>query len=208
MSEPLTGFSSWQWRAMCAPLLVVMALLCSSCAPAKPQFKSVDITGINYARQLSLTDDSGKPRQLSDYRGKVVIVFFGYTSCPDVCPITLAELASVMKKLGADAKDVQVLFVTFDPERDSPAVMKRYLANFNPNFVGLTGSDAEIKNTAKDFKVFYEKVDGPTADSYTIDHQAVSYVFDRSGAPRLYVVDSTKEDDWVHDLKILLDSKA
>lgn len=195
-------------RLLWAPLLIAALLLCSSCAPAKPQFKSVDITGIDYAQQLRLTDDSGKPRQLSDYRGKVVIVFFGYTSCPDVCPITLAELASVMKKLGREANDVQVLFVTFDPERDSAAVMKRYLANFNPSFVGLTGSDAEIQKTAKDFKVFYQKVDGPTADSYTIDHQAVSYVFDRSGAPRLYVVDSTKEDDWVHDLNILLDSKS
>ena len=195
------------WRWLLAPLCIAVLLLCSSCAPAKPQFKTVDITGIDYAHQLSLTSDDGKPVQLSDYRGKVVIVFFGYTSCPDVCPITLAELASVMKKLGTDANQVQVLFVTFDPERDSAAVLKRYLANFNSGFVGLTGSDAQIKSTAKDFKVFYEKVDGPTADSYTIDHQAVSYVFDRSGAPRLYVVDSTKEDDWVHDLKILLDSK-
>ncbi len=187
---------------------LLLALLLSGCAPAKPQFKSVDITGIDYARQLHLTDDNGQPRQLSDYRGKVVIVFFGYTSCPDVCPITLSELAGVMKKLGPKARDVQVLFVTFDPERDSPAVMKRYLANFDPSFVGLTGSEAQISATAKDFKVFYQKVDGPTADSYTIDHQAVSYVFDRSGAPRLYVVDSAKEGDWLHDLNILLDSKT
>jgi protein SCO1/2 len=195
-------------RLLGVALLIGMLLSASSCTPAKPQFKSVDITGIDYAHQLSLTDDSGKPRQLSDYRGKVVIVFWGYTSCPDVCPITLAELASVMKKLGPQANQVQVLFVTFDPERDSPAVMKRYLANFNPSFVGLTGNDAQIQSAAKDFKVFYQKVDGPTADSYTIDHQAVSYVFDKSGAPRLYVVDSTKQDDWVHDLKILLDSKS
>jgi protein SCO1/2 len=195
-------------RWLGALLVCALVMACSSCTPAKPQFKSIDITGIDYAHQFSLIDDNGKPRQLSDYRGKVVVVFFGYTSCPDVCPITLSELAGVMKKLGTEAQDVQVLFVTFDPERDTAAVMKRYLANFDPSFVGLTGSAAQISSTAKDFKVFYQKVEGPTADSYTIDHQAVSYVFDRSGAPRLYVVDSAKEGDWVHDLKILLDSKA
>ncbi len=197
----LLGWAGLPWASAALALL-------AGCAPARPQFKTVDITGINYAQQFALTDENGQPRQLSDFRGKVAVVFFGYTSCPDVCPITLAELANVMKKLGPNASRVQVLFVTFDPERDTGPVLKRYLDNFDPTFLGLRGSDDQIKATAKDFKVFYEKVDGPTADSYTIDHQAVSYVFDTSGKPRLYVVDSTTTDDWVHDLNILLDQKT
>ena len=183
-------------------MLVVAAL--AACSPAKPQFKTVDITGIGYAHQFLLADEDGNPRQLSDYRGKLVIVFFGYTSCPDVCPLTLAQLAAVMKKLGPEAEQVQVLLVTFDPERDTGPVMKRYLDNFDPKFMGLHGTPAATAATAKEFKVFYQKVDGPTADSYTIDHQAVSYVFDKQGSPRLFVTDSTSSDDWVHDLKILL----
>jgi protein SCO1/2 len=194
-----------RWRGLVTAIFVSALLGLSGCTPPKPQFKTVDITGIGYAHQLALSDENGTPRQLSDYRGKVVIVFFGYTSCPDVCPITLAELAAVMKKLGPDADHVQVLFVTFDPARDSGPVMKRYLDNFDPRFVGLHGTDQQTAAAAKEFKVFYQKVDGPTADSYTIDHQAVSYVFDQQGNPRLFVTDSTSSDDWVHDLKILLD---
>jgi protein SCO1/2 len=201
--RPVKRWARGLFTAVC-----VVALSMSGCAPQKPQFKTVDITGISYAHHFALEDENGSAKQLSDYRGKVVIVFFGYTSCPDVCPITLAELATVMKKLGSDADKVQVLFVTFDPERDTGPVMKRYLDNFDPHFVGLHGSEAATAATAKEFKVFYQKVDGPTADSYTIDHQAVSYVFDQAGNPRLFVTDSTPSDDWVHDLKILLDQRG
>ena len=176
----------------------------SACTPAKPQFESVDITGADYARDFHLKDAVDHPRQLADYRGKVVVLFFGYTRCPDVCPTTMADLKAVMQALGADADRVQVLFVTLDPARDTPALLTQYVPSFDPRFVGLYGDEATTARTAKDFKVFYQRVDGATPSSYTYDHTAGSYVFDASGRIRLFVRQGESAAAVANDLKRLL----
>jgi protein SCO1/2 len=158
-----------------------------SAAPAKASFQGVDITGGNYGRTLDLLDPDGKPRSLAEFKGKVVVVFFGYTQCPDVCPSTMAELAQVKKALGAAGEKVQGVFVTVDPERDTPEVLKAYMASFDPAFVALRGTPEQTAAAAKEFKVFYAKVPGKTAGSYTMDHTAGSYVFDPAGRVRLFV---------------------
>jgi len=174
----------------------------------KPAFKGVDITGAEYARELNLTDVDGKPRTLADFKGKVTVVFFGYTQCPDVCPTTMVELAQVKKALGADGARVQPVFVTVDPERDTAPLLKAYVANFGPDFVALRGTPDETKVAAKNFKVFYNKVPGKTADSYTVDHTAGSYVFDAQGRIRLFTRYGSGADALTNDLKILLAEKA
>jgi protein SCO1/2 len=179
------------------------ALLLSAC-DGTPKFNNVDITGANYARELALTDHTGVRRTLADYRGKVVVVFFGYAQCPDVCPTTLADMAQVKRKLGADGERLQVLFVTVDPERDTPQVLAQYVPAFDPSFVGLHGTAEEIAKAAKEFKVFYQKVPGKSATSYTIDHTAGSYVFDKEGRIRLFVKHGQDPDSIAADLKRLL----
>jgi protein SCO1/2 len=173
-------------------------------AAGKPAFKAVDITGAEYARQLSLTDPDGRLRTLADYRGKVVLVFFGYTQCPDVCPTTMQELAEVKRSLGPDGARVQGLFVTVDPERDTAPLLKEYTANFGADITGLRGSADEIKAAAKEFKVFYSKVPGKTDTSYTIDHTAGSYVFDAQGKVRLFTRYGSGAKALADDLKLLL----
>ena len=155
--------------------------------PDAPTFHSTDITGAEVARHLELPDADGRARTLADWRGKVVVVFFGYTHCPDFCPTTMAELAQVKAALGAAAERLQVVFVTIDPERDTPAILKAYVANFGPDFVGLRGSAEQTAAAAKEFKVFYAKAPGKTAGSYSMDHSAASFVFDPEGRVRLYV---------------------
>ncbi len=145
------------------------------------------MTGADYAKGFALVDHNGKARTLEDFRGKVVVVFFGFTRCPDICPTTLVELKGVMQKLGADADKVQVLFITLDPERDTQKVLAQYVPAFDSRFLGLYGDGPTTLKTAKDFKVFYEKRSGSTPDSYTIDHTAASYTFDQQGRLRLYV---------------------
>ncbi|MFN3564687.1 MAG: SCO family protein [Burkholderiaceae bacterium] len=179
------------------------AMLLAACDSA-PKFNGVDITGAGYARELALTDHTGARRTLADYRGKVVVVFFGFTQCPDVCPTTLSDMAQVKRKLGADGERLQVLFVTVDPERDTPAVLAQYVPGFDPGFVGLYGTPEEIARAAKEFKVFYQKVPGKTATSYTIDHTAGSYVFDKEGRVRLFFRHGQGVDSIVADLKRLL----
>ncbi|MDQ2928403.1 MAG: SCO family protein [Pseudomonadota bacterium] len=152
-----------------------------------PTFHSTDITGASFARHLELPDVDGRMRSLADWKGKVVIVFFGYTQCPDFCPTTLAELAQIKKSMGASGDRVQVLFVTVDPERDTPKILKAYLANFGPDFIGLRGSLEQTAAVAQEFKVFYAKVPGKTPGSYSMDHSAASFVFDTRGEARLYV---------------------
>ena len=171
---------------------------------AKPSFKSIDITGAEYARSLSLTDADGQPRTLADFKGKVVVVFFGYTQCPDVCPTTMAELAEVKRSLGADGARVQGIFVTVDPERDTAALLKAYVANFGPDLVGLRGSPEATLAAAKAFKVFYAKVPGKTDTSYTVDHTAGSYVFDALGRVRLFTRYGSGGQALADDLKLLL----
>ena len=172
---------------------------------AKPSFKAVDITGAEYARELALTDADGKPRTLADFKGKVTLVFFGYTQCPDVCPTTLAELAAVKRELGADGDKLQGVFVSVDPQRDTPEVLKAYVANFDPGFVALSGTPDQIQAAAKNFKVFYAVVPGRTEGSYTVDHTAGTYVFDAQGRVRLFVRYGGGAEALRHDLKLLLD---
>ncbi|MDQ2778089.1 MAG: SCO family protein [Pseudomonadota bacterium] len=191
-----------------ASLAFATTVALSGCGKPTPteSFKAIDITGAEYARDLSLPDVDGKIRTLADWKGKVVVVFFGYTQCPDVCPTTLLELAQARKALGADGDRVQVVFVTVDPERDTPAILKAYVANFGADFVALRGTPAETAATAKAFKVFYAKVPGESPGSYSMDHTAGSYVFDTQGRIRLFTRYGTGAgvDDLVHDLKILL----
>ncbi len=172
-------------RSLFAALFVVLSL--AACDGGGPKFKNIDITGADYAKGFALTDSAGKMRTLADFRGKVVIVFFGFTHCPDVCPTTLVELKQVMQKLGPDADRVQVLFITLDPERDTAKVLAQYVPAFDPRFLGLYGDAATTLRTAKDFKVFYEKRPGSAADTYSIDHSAASFAFDPAGRLRLYV---------------------
>ena len=169
-----------------------------------PQFKAIDITGAEYARTLDLNDSEGVQRHLADFKGKVTVVFFGYTQCPDVCPTTMLELAEVKKALGKDGERVQGVFITIDPERDTAAVLKAYVGNFNPDFVALRGTLEETQATAKQFKVFYAKVPGKTPESYTMDHTAGSYVFDTKGQVRLFTRYGTGAEALKHDLQLLL----
>jgi protein SCO1/2 len=188
-------------------LLALLFLLATlvACSEKRASFVNTDITGLDYAKGFSLKDHDGKPVTLESYKGKVVVLFFGFTQCPDVCPTTMAEMAAVMQELGPQAKDVQVLFVTLDPERDTPALLKQYVPAFHPSFVGLYGTPAEIAQTAKEFKVWYKKVPGKDPANYSIDHTAGSYVFDKQGKVRLFLRHAQGTKPVVHDLKQLLD---
>ena len=169
-----------------------------------PSFRGVDITGAEYARRLDLVDQNGQARTLADFKGKVTVVFFGYTQCPDVCPTTMAELAQVKKALGKDGDRLQGVFVTVDPERDTPAVLKSYMAGFDPSFVALRGTIEQTTAVAKEFKVFFAEVPGRAEGAYTIDHTAGSYVFDAQGRVRLFVRYGTGVEPLTADLKTLL----
>lgn len=193
-------------RIFVASCVAVLSLVLSGCGDQKAQFQNIDITGANYARDFTLRDTSGAVRHLADYKGKVVVLFFGYTQCPDVCPTTLTDLARAMKELGPDASRVQVLFVTVDPARDTPAVLKAYVPNFDPSFQGLYGNAAETTAVTQEFKVFYQKVDGPTPQSYSIDHSVDTYVFDPEGRVRLFIKAQATPESVAHDIKLLLTS--
>jgi protein SCO1/2 len=187
-------------------LLVPAAALLASCTESKPQFKAVDITGADYAKDFQLADHNGQPRSLKDFAGKVVVLFFGYTQCPDVCPTTMAELAEVKKQLGKDGDRLQVLFVTVDPERDTSQVLKGYMANFDPTFLALRGTPEQLAAMAKDYKVYYKKTEGKTPSSYTMDHSAASYVYDPQGRLRLYTRYGSGAQALVSDIELLLKS--
>jgi protein SCO1 len=180
------------------------AALLSACRRGAESFRSTDLTGASYGKSLELVDHTGRPRTLEDFRGKVVVVFFGFTQCPDICPTTMLTMANVRKRLGAKGADVQVLFVTLDPERDSPEVLAQYVPAFDPTFIGLRGDAEATARAAREFKVFYERVAGRQGGAYTIDHTAASYVIDRQGQLRLYVRHSQGEDDVEADLRRLL----
>jgi len=184
-------------------LLSGLAVL-AACSAEKPAFKAIDITGATYARELALTDASGKPRTLADFKGQVVVVFFGYTQCPDVCPTTLAEIAEVKQKLGADGAKVQPVLVTVDPERDTPEVLAAYVKNFGPDFVALRGTLEQTQAAARQFKVFFAKVPGKTEGAYTMDHTAGSFVFDPQGRVRLFVRQGGGAEAMAGDIKLLL----
>lgn len=157
-----------------------------ACSPDQPSFKGVDITGADYAKGFNLTDHNGQSRSLADFAGKVVVVFFGYTQCPDVCPTSMQELAQVKRLLGADGDKLQGVFITLDPDRDTAELLKAYMVNFDPSFLALRPTPEQLAAIAKDFKIYFKKVDGKTATSYTLDHSAGSYTFDTQGRVRLY----------------------
>ena len=184
--------------------LILFAAALAACSPEGPKFKSTDITGSAFGRELALTGHDGKPRTLADFRGKAVVLFFGYTHCPDICPTTLVDMAEAMKKLGKDAARVQVLFVTVDPERDTPEVLAKYVPAFDPTFLGLSGDAAATQRAAQEFKIFYEKRPGSTPSSYTIDHSGQSYVIDPQGRLRLFVRHERIALDLADDLRVLL----
>jgi len=178
----------------------------AGCTQAKPSFNAVDITGADYARDFSLTDAEGKIRTLADFKGKAVVLFFGYAQCPDVCPTTMSEMAQVKQQLGADGDKLQVVFVTVDPARDTPEVMKAYMGAFDPSFVALIPTPDQLAAVAKDFKVYFKKVDGKTPTSYSMDHSAASFVYDPQGRLRLYARYGAGVAPMVADLKTLLKS--
>jgi protein SCO1/2 len=184
-------------------LAVILAALLLGCDRG-PSFRSTDITGADFGKDLQLVDHNGQPRSLGDFRGKVIVVFFGFTHCPDVCPTTLAELARALEKLGADGDRVQVLMVTVDPERDTPQVLKQYVTALDPRFLGLTGDADAIARTAREFKVFYQKSPGATPEAYSVDHSSGSYVFDPQGRLRLLVSYGQGADVFAHDIAQLL----
>ena len=174
------------------------------CAPEKPQFKSIDLTGADYAQGFSLPDQNGQLRTLKDFADKVVVVFFGFTQCPDVCPTSLAELAQVKQMLGADGNKLQAVFITVDPERDTPELLKAYMANFDPSFLALRPTPDQLPQVAKDFKLYYKKVAGKSKGSYSMDHSAGSYVFDGDGRIRLYSRYGAGADVLASDIRLLL----
>lgn len=194
-----------RWReARRALLWVCVASLLAACS-AKPAFDNLDLTGNTaFGQNFALPDTDGHPRTLADFKGRVVVLVFGYTHCPDVCPATLADLTQAMQQLGDASQQIQVLFVTLDPERDSPSLLAQYVRAFNPHFMGLVPSDAQLKQVTQDFRIYYAKAKGATPADYTVDHTAASYVFDQQGSLRLYVKDAQGAQPWVHDLKLLL----
>jgi protein SCO1/2 len=184
--------------------LTVAAASMTACSEPKPTFSAIDITGADYARDFALTDHNGQPRSLKDFAGKVVVMFFGYTQCPDVCPTSMAELAEVKKLLGKDGERLQGLFVSVDPQRDTPEVLKAYMANFDPTFLALYTTPEKLEALAKDYKVYYKKVDGKTPTSYTMDHSAGSYVYDTQGKLRLFTRYGSGAPALAADIKLLL----
>ncbi|MCA1324164.1 SCO family protein [Herbaspirillum sp. alder98] len=195
-------------RILSTLLLAACATLLVACGPSKPEvkFNNTDVTGLDYAKDFALTDHNGTPRTLADFKGKVVVMFFGYTQCPDVCPTTMVEMSNVMKELGADADRVQVLFVTVDPDRDTQQILSQYVPAFDKRFLGLRGDAAATEKVGREFKVFYQKVPGKEPGSYTMDHTAGSYVFDPQGHIRLFVKHGQGPQTLTHDIKLLLSS--
>ena len=171
-------------RRLLLSSIAVLAL--TACSPDKPKFNGIDVTGADYAKGFTLTDHNGQSRSLSDFKGKVVVLFFGYTQCPDVCPTSMNELAEVKRLLGADADKLQGVFVTVDPARDTTELLKAYMANFDPTFLAFVPTADELPDVAKQFKIYYKKQVGQTPTSYTMDHSAGSYVYDTQGNLRLY----------------------
>lgn len=193
-------------RRMLASAIAAGLLIAGTACSKKPElsFTATDITGASFAREFTLTDHTGKTRSLTDFAGKVVVIFFGFTQCPDVCPTTLVQYKAVLEQLGTQARDVQVLFVTVDPARDTQEVLAQYVPAFDPGFIGLRGDEETTKKTAREFKVFYAKVPGTTEGTYSVDHTAASYVFDRQGKVRLMVKYNADVASIAADLRQLL----
>lgn len=189
---------SWFWVSLLLSLLV-------ACQPgSSASFIGTDLTGTHFGKPLALTDHTGKLRSIDDFKGKVVVLFFGYTHCPDVCPTTMSDLKQTMKLLGDKAEEVQVLFVTVDPERDTQEVLAQFVPGFDPRFIGLRGTPAEVAANLAEYKVYAAKVEETGQSGYTMDHSAGLYVFDKTGAPRIYIGYGEKPANIAHDLQLLL----
>jgi protein SCO1/2 len=193
-------------RVMLSTVAMAAMLALAGCGKEKLSFSSTDVTGADFGQDFRLTDTDGKERTLADFRGQVVMLFFGFTQCPDVCPTALSRAADVRKKLGPDADRLQVIFVTLDPERDSAPVLKAYTAAFDASFIGLSGDLARTQQVAEEFKVFYRKV--PTGGSYTMDHTAITYVLDPRGRLRLAVRHEQTADQIAVDIRTLIRSDS
>lgn len=194
-------------RAALALGLVAVVGGLMGCGQDKPAFRAVDITGADYAQSWELSDQDGQVRTLKDFAGKAVVVFFGFTQCPDVCPTALQEMAQAKQLLGADGARLQGIFITVDPERDTPELLKAYMANFGPDFVALRPTLEQLPQVTKDFKIYYKKVEGKTPTSYTMDHSAGSFTFDPQGRIRLYNRHASGAEALAADVKILLSGK-
>ena len=194
LPAPLTS------RRSCLGWLALAAL--AGCADKAPSFRGIDVTGAGYGKTLSLKDPDGRTRTLADFQGKAVLLFFGFTQCPDVCPTALLRAAEVRRLLGADGDRLQVLFVTLDPERDTPQVLREYTGAFDPGFLGLAGDLAETEQIAKEFRVYFKKV--PTQSSYTIDHSAFTYLFDPAGQLRVLLKHEQTAQDYAADVRTVL----
>lgn len=197
-------------RALAATLLLVLSVFVAGCQPGDDaasalRFRGMDLTGASYGRDFHLTDAEGRERTLADFKGKVVLLYFGFTQCPDVCPTALIRAAEVKRLLGAEGERLQVVFVTIDPERDTREVIQPYAATFDPSFLGLFGDAQRTLETAREFKVYYKKV--PTGGSYTMDHSTLSYAFDPQGRLRLALRHEQNAQDYAHDLRLLLQGK-
>lgn len=191
-------------KNLTAYILVATSILLSACTPEKPQFRSIDVTGANYAQTFTLNDHNGNARNLTDFKGKVVVLFFGYTQCPDVCPTSLNELVRVKQLLGKDGDRLQGVFVTVDPERDTAEMLKAYMANFDESFVAFVPTADQLKTVSKNFKIYYKKVGGQTPTSYTMDHSAGSYVYDTNGQLRLFSRYGSGAEVLADDIRVLL----
>jgi protein SCO1 len=184
--------------------LAILAMALIACTPDKPKFNAIDVTGADYAKGFTLTDHLGQTRSLSDFKGKVVVLFFGYTQCPDVCPTSMAELAEVKHLLGADGEKLQGAFITVDPARDTAELLKAYMENFDPSFVAFIPTPEQLAAVAKDYKVYYKRSEGKTPTSYTMDHSAGSYVYDTQGNLRLYSRYGSGAQALAQDIQLLL----
>jgi protein SCO1/2 len=191
-------------RFLCAALAV---LALAACSPEKPKFNSIDITGADYAKGFTLTDHNGQSRSLSDFKDKVVVVFFGYTQCPDVCPTSMTELAEIKRLLAHDGDKLQGVFVTVDPARDTTELLKAYMTNFDPSFMAFTPTNEQLAVVAKDYKIYYKRVEGKTPTSYSMDHSAGSYVYDTRGHLRLYSRYGMGAKPLAEDIQTLLKAK-
>ena len=191
-------------RAIRSAGYAAVALALWSCTKNREPFLATDITGVDWGRDFRLTDHNGRPHRLADFRGKAVMLFFGYTHCPDACPTTLAKIAQAVERLGKDGKRVQGLFVTLDPRRDTQDVLAQYVPAFHPSFIGLRGSEAEVARTAQDFKVFFALQRPDESGFYTVDHTAAIFAFDPQGRLRLHINAASDPDAIVHDLRLLL----
>lgn len=195
----VVNMRGWLWLLLCLALMA-----CGKQEAQEPRFVGTDISGAQFGNPLALTDHHGTPRQLADFKGKVVALFFGYTHCPDVCPTTMDDLSKALRLLGSDRSQVQVLFVTLDPERDTQEVLAQYVPSFDESFLGLYGDVSATEQVAQDFKLFYKKQASGGNSGYTIDHSAGIYVFDKQGALRVFMNHGQKPQDIAHDLKQLM----